>query len=116
MSQLPIVVAITGASGAPYAKRLLEVITNSDCGSEIFLTFSPAAFQVIEQELQIKLDAEAPDLAALAPRANLDRIRYCDYRDYFSPIASGSHRTRSMIVCPCSGSTLSGIVTGPAAT
>ena len=38
-----------------------------------------------------------------------NQISYHRYDDYMTPIASGSFRTRAMIVCPCSGSTLSGI-------
>lgn len=112
MSDLPIVVAVTGASGAIYARRLLEILSHTPCGTEVFLTFSPSAAEVIEQELGVKTNFDDVDLSHFLPNADLDRIRYCDYRDYFSPIASGSHRTRSMIICPCSGSTLSGIVTG----
>ena len=43
-------------------------------------------------------------------QAAIDRvIRFHQFDDYMTPIASGSFRTRAMVVCPCSGSTLSGI-------
>jgi 4-hydroxy-3-polyprenylbenzoate decarboxylase len=109
-SGLPIVVAVTGASGSIYAQRLLEVL--SQTGAEILMTMSPAAGQVIQQELGIELDVANLDLQKFLPAANVERIRFWDYRDYFSPIASGSHRTRAMIICPCSGSTVSAVVTG----
>jgi len=39
-------------------------------------------------------------------------IRYYHHQDYLAPIASGSFRTGGMVICPCSGSTLSAVVHG----
>jgi 4-hydroxy-3-polyprenylbenzoate decarboxylase len=122
----PLVLAITGASGAVYATRLLQVLCQAD--REIHLTISPSGAAVIKQELGLTIDLRRPDLVALvgyvapwtiAPEiinvaANAverfkDRIHYHAFDDYMTPIASGSFRTSGMIVCPCSGSTLSGI-------
>lgn len=123
---LPIVVAITGASGAIYAARLMQVLCHSD--HEIHLTISPSGGAVIKQELGLAIDIRRPDLASLvgyvpdwttsaAIKANAkraadrvsQRVRFHQYDDYMTPIASGSFRTQAMVVCPCSGSTLSGI-------
>jgi 4-hydroxy-3-polyprenylbenzoate decarboxylase len=60
------------------------------------------------------LDLQAPDLAAwleLQP-AELECIQFHRLHDYFTPVASGSHRTAGMVVCPCSGGTLSAIAQG----
>lgn len=122
----PIVVAITGASGAIYAVRLMQVLCRTD--HEIHLTISPSGAAVIAQELGLRLDLRNPDLASLvgtipkwttsesvrdtakqACSVASQRIRYYQYDDFMTPIASGSFRTRAMVVCPCSGSTLSGI-------
>lgn len=119
-----IVLAITGASGAIYAIRLLDVLCRSDL--EIHLTISPSGAAVIKEETGLAIDIRKPDLAglishvpqwsnvqvadkAMVDQAIRDRIRYHQYDDYLTPIASGSFRTRAMVVCPCSGSTLSGI-------
>ena len=119
-----IVLAITGASGVIYAIRMLDTLCRSDC--EVHLTISPSGAAVIAQETGLTIDLRKPDLGKLighvpewsnviAPdeaelqRAIDDRIRYHQYDDYMTPIASGSFRTRAMVVCPCSGSTLSGI-------
>ncbi|TWT94582.1 UbiX family flavin prenyltransferase [Stieleria varia] len=120
----PIVLAITGASGVIYAIRLLQTLANADIS--VHLTISPSGAAVIAQETELQVNIRKPDLQALvsyvpkwssvtAPDdATIDdfisnRLRYHQYDDYMTPIASGSFRTRAMVVCPCSGSTLSGI-------
>ncbi|MEZ6087811.1 MAG: flavin prenyltransferase UbiX [Pirellulaceae bacterium] len=118
----PLVVAITGGSGAVYAMRLLQVLLST--GREVFLTLSPSGADVIRQELNVDVDL-SPDKFDPRPLVQYrlpwserasevdddwgDRLTYAHFQNYFSPIASGSHLTAGMIVCPCSGSTLSGI-------
>ncbi|MDB4670549.1 UbiX family flavin prenyltransferase [Mariniblastus sp.] len=106
----PLVIAMTGASGAPYAVRLLEVLLNS--AIPVHLTISPAGAQVIEQEMNLSIDLEDFNPRQLVGDTNADSLIYHNYRDYFTPIASGSFRTGGMVVTPCSGSTLSGIAVG----
>ena len=53
----PLVLAMTGASGAPYAMRLLQVLASS--GREVHLVISPAAAQVLKDELDIVVDEES---------------------------------------------------------
>lgn len=124
MSDRPqrIVLAITGASGVPYAVRLLQVLCRSD--AEIHLTLSVSGATVIRQELGLAIDPRKPDLGKLlafrpdwsadqvdAPETVTvpDTLKFHQYDDYMTPIASGSFQTDAMVVCPCSGSTLSGI-------
>lgn len=127
-SHLPIVVAITGASGAVYATRLLEALLATE--REIHVTISGSGQAVIRQELQVDvgrrgerlidalqaadqflgIDQRAPWSAQQAAQriaAGQLKLHHCE--DYFTPIASGSFLTAGMVVCPCSGSTLSGI-------
>ncbi len=115
----PIVVAITGASGAPYAVRLLQCLRFAGC--RVFLSVSPSGAAVLKQELGIDFDLESPDLEALLaawPPSGRSgerkegaggEIEYVHYQDYFSAPASGSTLTEGMVICPCSGSTLSAI-------
>jgi 4-hydroxy-3-polyprenylbenzoate decarboxylase len=107
----PIVLAITGASGAVYAKRLLEVLVRA--GSDVHLTISPSGAAVIKQELHLDIDAARPDPTKLLPAELAEQARpnvTCHhYDDFMAPIASGSFLTGGMVVCPCSGSTLSAI-------
>ena len=60
-----LVVAMTGASGSAYALRLLEVLVAS--GRTVHLTISPAAVEVLKQELDLKIDLNAFDPQQLLP-------------------------------------------------
>ncbi len=128
----PVVVAITGGSGAVYGARLLQVLLASNI--DVHLVISPAGHQVIQQELgfSVRPASVQPTVAEALPLADLTLDRQSDrdeqirhaatraardgrltvhgYQDYFTPIASGSFLTRAMVVCPCSGGTLSSIV------
>jgi 4-hydroxy-3-polyprenylbenzoate decarboxylase len=104
MAGSDLVLGITGASGMPYAVRLLEVLLAS--GRTVHLTLSPAAVQVLQSELgrQVDLDRFQPE-GLLGPRAaetDLTRLRYHHYRDFRAGIASGSFLTAGMVICPCS--------------
>ena len=103
----PIVLAITGASGAIYGRRLLEILLTTNI--DIHLTISDSGRQVLEHELGNPLDLQQFQLSQLLPSAKSDRVHYHHYKNFMAPIASGSFQTRAMIICPCSGSTLSGI-------
>ena len=106
----PLVLAITGASGAIYAVRLLEVLLAS--GQTVFLSISPAGKGVLETELGLKVDLERFAGDALSRKRRVEtsgEIRYCHYQDLMAPIASGSFLTGGMVVCPCSGGTLAAI-------
>src|SRR5437868_166369 len=113
-SNLPLAVAITGASGAVYGTRLLELLLQT--GRDVHLTISPSGAAVIKQELNRSIDIQRFDAKSLLSDAAADlaikRLHYHHYTDYFSPLASGSFLTGGMVVCPCSGSTLSGIAHG----
>ena len=114
MAATDLVVALTGASGSPYGVRLLEVLLRA--GRTVHLTLSPAAVQVLEQELGrcVRLDrfelrdllGDAADLAAPG------QVHYHDYRDYRAGIASGSFLTGGMVICPCSMGTAAAIAHG----
>jgi 4-hydroxy-3-polyprenylbenzoate decarboxylase len=105
----PLVMAITGASGAVYAVRLLEVLV--EAGREVHLMVSPSGAAVVKQELDRTVDMEQFDARSLSPSLT-GRIRYHHYQDFLAAPASGSFLTGGMVVCPCSGSTLSGIAHG----
>lgn len=108
MSNHPVVVAITGASGVVYGQRLVEVLVESDI--DVHLTISDSARIVAKHELGLEIDLEDFSLSQLLPDRELKRgVEYHYYKDFMTPIASGSFRTRGMVVCPCSGGTLSGI-------
>jgi 4-hydroxy-3-polyprenylbenzoate decarboxylase len=109
-----LVLAMTGASGAPYGVRLLEVLLRA--GRRVHFTLSPAAVQVIEQELERKvyLDqfAAADLLGDGAEWAVPELLHYHHFQDFRAGIASGSFLTAGMIVCPCSMGTAAAIAHG----
>jgi 4-hydroxy-3-polyprenylbenzoate decarboxylase len=112
-SALPLVLAITGASGAVYSTRLLEVLLKA--GRDVHLVISTSGAAVIKQELGVAIDAARPEVAILLPadlRGRATQVVVHHYSDFMAPIASGSFLTGGMVVCPCSGSTLSGIAQG----
>ncbi len=106
------VVAVTGASGATYAVRLLNVLCAAGC--DVHLTISPAAVLVIKQELgiQVDLDGFVPSTVLSVPSGESGELCYHHYADLMAPIASGSFLTDGMVICPCSGGTLSAVVHG----
>ena len=134
---LPVVLAVTGASGAVYAVRLLECLLQA--GRLVHCVVSPAAETVAQQELGVKggfsvesldgleaacsrllrpvslREASGPDSErkasgrVLADGVARGQLIIHHHGDYFVPIASGSYRTAGMIICPCSGSTLAAI-------
>jgi len=109
MADAPLVLGITGASGAAYAVRLLEVLL--EAGREVHLAISPSGQAVIGEELGRRIDLDAFRIEELlggkAPAVG--RLLYHHYKDLMAPIASGSFLTRGMVICPCSGSTLSAV-------
>lgn len=109
-----LVLAMTGASGAPYGVRLLEVLLQA--GRTIHLTLSPAGVQVIEQELDRRVRLERFELRDLLgeeiAQRGAGRVHYHDYRDFRAGIASGSFQTAGMVVCPCSMGTVAAIAHG----
>ena len=110
MSQHPIVLAITGASGVVYGQRLLEVLLHSNV--DVHLTISDSAKVVAKHELGLSVDLVDFKIQQLVPNYQGSKgVEYHHYKDFMTPIASGAFKTRGMIVCPCSGGTMSGIAT-----
>lgn len=119
-----LVLAMSGASGAPYALRLLEVLLSS--GRHVHLSISPAAAAVVRQEMgiEISLDHFDPDKLLSfdwkllgdekhsTKTVDAANLHYHHFLDLMAPIASGSFLTGGMVVCPCSGGTLSAIAHG----
>jgi len=108
MTTPPIVVGITGASGAPYAVRLLQALTAAH--RPISLIVSKYGLRLLATESGID------SMDALRDAVGIDA--WASYVEVFSnddrgaPPASGSARTSGMIVCPCSMGTLSAIAVG----
>lgn len=100
MKKHKIVIAITGASGAVYAKVLLEKLLKlNEQIIEVAVVFSDNARDVWEYELGNR------DFASLP-------FKFYEKNDFMAPFASGSARYETMIICPCSMGTLARIAQG----
>lgn len=114
MAANDLVVALTGASGAPYGVRLLEVLLHAR--RTVHLIMSPAGAQVLAQEMgrRVRLDDfQLTDLlGSAADLAGPEQVIYHDYRNFLAGIASGSFLTGGMVVCPCSMGTVAAIAHG----
>lgn len=100
MKKHKIVVGITGASGAIYAKVLLEKLSKlHDQVEAVGLVFSDNAKAVWEFELGDNSYDKFP-------------FQVYDKGDFMAPFASGSARYNTMIVCPCSMGTMARIAHG----
>jgi flavin prenyltransferase len=99
---------ITGASGAPYAARLLEALVEAKC--EVGVCISDAGFEVLATELygDPALSHEAV-LERLVPE---DGVAVFGKQDYKAPYASGSAKVDGYVVCPCSMATAATIAAG----
>lgn len=100
-----LVLAVTGASGAPYARRLAQCLVSYDLHLHLIVT--PAGRRIIADELSLRrltveafIGRDAANVTLLSPR------------DIGARIASGSFRTHGMVVCPCSSHTLGAIAGG----
>ena len=93
-----LIVGLSGASGAIYGVRLLQVLRNV-ADVETHLVMSQAA----RQTLSLETDLTLRDVQALADVVH-------DARDISASISSGSFKTAGMVILPCSIKTLSGIV------
>jgi len=100
---------ITGASGAPYAARLLEALSAADC--EIGVCASSAGVEVLATELygnaKLSRDETLARLLEHAPNATL-----YEPNDWKSPYASGSAKVDAYVICPCSMGTLGTVASG----
>ena len=118
-----IVVAFTGASGAAYGVRLVEVLLSQ--GATVHLVVSPAAQRVFETELDLELVGQVtPESLCSAAvswwreRTSLTsgpapgQLKTHGYQDYNAGIASGSFSTGGMVICPCSMGTLAAVAQG----
>ncbi len=106
-----ILLAVSGASGALYAVHTLRMLV--DAGVAVDLVYSAAARRVLTEETELTFERDAR--ALLRPDQSCDRVRVHDHADIGAPPASGTALGDSVVVVPCSLSTLAGIAHGSAA-
>lgn len=102
----PVVFAITGASGAPYAVRLLELLARNKVPT--WLIISGHGWRLLETETGIANDAALK----IATGGDWSSIRFFPDDDRGATPASGSAKSSGMVICPCSMGTVAAIAAG----
>src|SRR5690242_14944159 len=102
---------ITGASGAPYAARLVEVLAQADV--ELGVCASGAGIEVLATELygNARLSRDET-LERLLENTRGGNVTVYDTNDWKAPYASGSAKVDAYVICPCSMGTLGTIASG----
>ncbi len=108
MSGLPVVFALTGASGAPYGIRLLQQLAAAEV--PVWLIVSSHGYRLLRTESDVE------DLGGLREAVGATAfdalVTVYDDGDRGAAPASGSARTRGMVICPCSMGTLASVAAG----
>jgi 4-hydroxy-3-polyprenylbenzoate decarboxylase len=106
-------IAISGASGAPYALRLLQVLVKG--GHTVYLSISGDGLSIMHDETGLMLKGSENEIQYALQKhleAKEGQINYFDEDNMYAPIASGSVKVDAMVVIPCSMKTLASIANG----
>jgi flavin prenyltransferase len=101
---------ITGASGAPYARRLVQALAAADC--EVGVCASGAAVEVLGTELYGDARLSRDEVLARLAEGTGDAVTIYDPNDWKAPYASGSAKVDAYVICPCSMGTLGALASG----
>jgi 4-hydroxy-3-polyprenylbenzoate decarboxylase len=107
-----IVLAMTGASGAPYGLRLLESLLQA--GEEVHFVISEPGRMVVNTETDVRLTSRPTDIhATLSARyPGPGRLHVFGLQDWMAPMASGSNAPRAVVIAPCTSGTLASVASG----
>lgn len=106
MTDWPLVMALTGASGAPYAVRVLDALARRR--APVWLIVSSHGWRLLAEECGIT----SIEMLRAATGGEWNSVTVYDDNDRGAKPASGSQRTRGMLVCPCSMGTVAAIAHG----
>ena len=101
---------VTGASGAPYAERLLRALAAVDC--EIGLTASRSGIEVLATELYGDPSLSREEVLERFVGSAASQVTVYAENDFRSPYASGSARVDAYVICPCSMATVGTLASG----
>ena len=109
----PVILAMTGASGADYGLRLMQCLLDAEY--PVYLLLSKAAQLVLATETDLDVPgrpAEIEKFFSELYKARQGLLSVYGREQWTSPVASGSHTAQSMVVCPCTTGTMSSIACG----
>ncbi len=112
-TERPIILAMTGASGAAYGLRLLECLIKAQ--RPVYFMLSKAAQIVLAMETDLAIPSKSAQMEDWLSRhysAREGQIRVLGRDQWTAPVASGSHNAEHMVVCPCTTGTLAAIANG----
>ena len=101
---------VTGASGAPYAERLLHALAAAEC--EVGLCASASGIEVLATELYRDPSLGRDEVLERFVGGASDRVTVYGESDFKSPFASGSALVDAYVICPCSMSTVGTLASG----
>jgi flavin prenyltransferase len=104
-----IFLGITGASGAPYAARLVRALVDAD--AELGICISRAGYEVLATELYRDVSLPQDEIAQRLT-GGAEGVTIHGERDWNAPYASGSAKVDAYVICPCSMGTLGTIASG----
>lgn len=99
------IVGITGASGSIYAYSLISTLLKLNF--EVFIIATKPAIEVMSFELEMPFEEILKDFSKISNNYHIESID-----NYFSKIASGSHKTNGMVITPCTMGTIGRISNG----
>jgi 4-hydroxy-3-polyprenylbenzoate decarboxylase len=110
---LPLILGVSGASGARLGLRALKLLAGSPDVPALHLVVTPRALLVARDEVDRRIRTAKDWIAAAGlPRAAARKLALHPDEAVDAPISSGSFRTRGMVVIPCSSGTLGSIAHG----
>ena len=110
LGSLRVFLGITGASGAPYARRLVQALAAAGC--EVGVCASGAAIEVLATELHGDARLSRDETLARLVEGTGEAVTVHDPLDWRAPYASGSAKVDAYVICPCSMGTLGTIASG----
>ena len=110
LTRVKVFLGITGASGAPYAKGILDGLVGA--GSDIGICASSAGIEVLATELYRDASLPRDDVLARFVGDAGEAVTVYDAQDWKSPYASGSAKVDAYVICPCSMSTVGTLASG----
>ena len=109
---LPVVLAITGASGACYGLRTLQYFLSIEQPVELLVSNAALKVMEVEHDLEFSGSSMKEDLLSYLKLPQNAPLRFHELSDYAASVASGSYKTRGMAVVPCSLGTLGALAGG----
>lgn len=113
MTNSPVIIAMTGASGADYGLRLMQCLLQAE--RPVYLLLSKAAQLVLAMETELDVPGKPAEIEKFFTdlyQVKPGLLSVYGREQWTSPVASGSHSARSMVVCPCTTGTMSSIACG----